>query len=59
MAEIKSRVGNSFLKIDKWPDGKVSLSIKPHEGPTDCEHTRNSVGLFKEDIDSLIQELKN
>jgi hypothetical protein len=59
MTEIKSRAGNSSLKISKWPDGKISITVNPHQGPIDCEDARNSVGLHKEDIDSLISELRN
>jgi hypothetical protein len=58
MAEIKSRAGNSSLKIDKWPDGKISITLKPHQGKIDCECARNSVGLHQEDIDKLVGELK-
>jgi hypothetical protein len=59
MEEIKSRMGNSSLKVHKWPDGKVSIEIKPHEGSIDCESARYSVGLLKEDISKLIETLKN
>ena len=58
MEEIKSRMGNSSLKIHKWPDGKVSIELKPHEGPIDCEDSRNSVGLLPEDVKDLIKKLE-
>ena len=57
MKEFKSRAGNSSFEIFKWRDGKVSIKFKPHEGEIDCEDARNSVGLFKEDIDELVKEL--
>ena len=58
MEEIKSRIGNSSLKIHKWTDGKVSIEIKPHEGKIDGEDARNSVGLVEEDVKKLMEALK-
>jgi cystathionine beta-lyase/cystathionine gamma-synthase len=59
MKKIKSRIGNSSLKIHKWNDGKISIELDPHKGEIDCESARFSVGLLKEDVEDLIRILKN
>jgi len=57
MNEIKSRIGNSSLTVHKWEDGKVSISMKPHDGEIDCEEARSSVGLYPEDVKQLVDLL--
>ncbi len=59
MKEIASRVGNASLRIHAWPGGKVSLEVKPHEGVTDCEAARGSVGLYPKDVRELVNYLRS